>query len=462
MAEIHPTPEALEQFVLGRLSSPEMREISRHLLTGCPQCQDVMACLWDPADEAEEAFALEENETLDEGVGEAYDEVLDRVFARVVAAEAAIGVQRSVGHKLFEELMQLPAARRHLLLSNSQRFRNRMLCERLIEAGHEAGLSEPAQAIEISNLATVVADRLTPEDCGGGEALNGLRARAWAQLGNSYRVNAQLAGAERALCVAQSLLEEAPVALPDRARVYSLLASFRVDQRKFAEALQLLDRAAVIYKKLGQWSLLGRTLLQKAVVCAEANDVESQMRLLRQALDLIDPQADPRVFLIARHNLIDALNMSGRSREAFALLFHTRPLYLKAGDRMSLLRLRWLEGQVALGLQRIEQAEVAFREVREGFRELGQGFDAALASLDLASVYVQQGRTADLRLLAEETLAVFQAHDSEQEMLAALLVLRDAACMDRAELQLVQEVSGFLKRARTNPELRFSPPTTAS
>jgi len=459
MAEIHPTPEALEQFVLGRLSSSEMREISRHLLTGCPQCQDVMACLWDPADEAEEAYALEENEVLDESMRDAYDEVLDRVFAKVVAAEAAIGAQRSVGHKLFEELMQLPAARRHLLLTNSQRFRNRMLCERLIQASHEAGLTEPARAIEISNLATSVADRLTAEDCTGEEALNSLRARAWAQLGNSFRVNVQLADAERAFAVAQSLLDEASIALPDRARVYSLLASFRVDQRKFAEALQLLDRAAVIYKNLGQWSLLGRTFLQKAVVYAEAHDVESQMRLLRQALDLIDPQADSLVFLVARHNLIDALNLSGRSREAFALLFHTRPLYLKAGDRMSLLRLRWLEGQVALGLQRIEQAEVAFREVREGFRELGQSFDAALASLDLASVYVQQGRSADLRLLAEETLAVFQAHHSEQEMLAALLVLRDAASMDRAELQLVREVSGFLKRARTNPELRFSPPS---
>ena len=32
-----------------------------------------------------------------------------------------------------EELMQCPAERRHLLLANSQRFRNRMLCERLIE-----------------------------------------------------------------------------------------------------------------------------------------------------------------------------------------------------------------------------------------------------------------------------------------------------------------------------------------
>ncbi len=459
MAEIHPTPEVLEQFVLGRLATPEMREISRHLLTGCSQCHEMIAGLWEPADDDQEALPWEESATVAEGMGDAYDEVLDRVFARVMAAEATIGAQRAAGERLFEELMQLPEARRHLLLSNSHRFRNRMLCEKLIEASHEAGFNEPPRAIENANLATVVADRLTPEDCGGDEALSSLRARAWAQLGNAFRVNVRLVDAERAFATAQSLLEEGSVALLDRARVHALLASLRLDQHRFAEAHQLYDRAAFVYKKLGQWSLLGRTFLQKALVCYESSDGEGEMRLLRQALDLIDPQADPRVFLAARHQLIYALNGSGRSREAFALLFHTRPLFLRTGERMNLLRLRWLEGQVALGLQRLEQAEVAFRETREGFEELGHGFDAALASLDLASVYVQQGRAADLRQVAEETLAVFQAHHSEQEMLAALLALRDAARMDRAELQLVQEVSGFLKRARTNPALRFSPPS---
>jgi tetratricopeptide (TPR) repeat protein len=180
------------------------------------------------------------------------------------------------------------------------------------------------------------------------------------------------------------------------------------------------------------------------------------MRLLRRALDLIDPQDDPRVFLAARHNLINALNESGRSREAFALLFHTRPLYLKAGDRMNLLKLRWLEGLVALGLQRIEQAEAAFREVRQAFIELDLSYDVALVSLDLAGTYTLQGRSADVRDIAEETLAIFQGHNIHREALAALLVFCSAARSDQAGIELVREVSEFLKRARNNPDLRFS------
>jgi hypothetical protein len=86
-------------------------------------------------------------------------------------------------------------------------------------------------------------------------------------------------------------------------------------------------------------------------------------------------------------------------------------------------------------------------------------FDAALASLDLAAVYVSQGRTEDVRRLAEETLTVFQAHNTHREAIAALLLFQDAARREQAGIELVHEVSGFLKRARANPELRFSPPS---
>lgn len=464
--EIHPTPEALEGFVLGHLSPMEMRDVARHLLTGCPQCQDVTTGLWEPDDEPEDACTLTLGESLDAAEGEAvqaaledgYDPVLDRVFQRVVAAESVVVEQRAQAEKLFEELLQVPAERRRLLLVNSNRFRNRMLCERLIDESYEARFNDLRLSVELADHATTLVDRLGMEGCGGREALDSLRARAWAYLGNACRINVDFAGSERAFIQAESLLEEGAVGLMDRARVLTLAANLYMDQHRFVEASQRLHRAALLYRKLGQWHLLGRTLLQKALVCFHSGDGEGEMRLLRRALDLIDPQDDPRVFLAARHNLIHALNASGRSREAFALLFHTRPLYLKAGDRMNLLKLRWLEGLVALGLQRIEQAEAAFREVRQAFIELDLSYDVALVSLDLAGTYTLQGRSADVRDVAEETLAIFQAHNIHREALAALLVFCSAARTDQAGLELVREVSGFLKRARNNPELRFAQP----
>jgi tetratricopeptide (TPR) repeat protein len=462
MTDCHPTPEALEQFILGQLSTSEMREIAWHLLNGCADCQSVTSTLWEPADSFEdpEIFALaasQEDEACD-----GYDEVLDRVFEKVAATEAVLAEQRAAGRSLLAELMQVPPERQHLLITNSQRFRNRVLCDLLIEESHETGFQDTRRAVELARLAVQLSDLLTAEDCGGGDFRESLRARAWAHLGNAFRINSRLDEAESALAVAEELLNGGRVGIHDRARVLALVASLRRAQQRFGEALLLFDRVVVIYKKLGQWNLLGRTLLQKSLVCGEAGDGELEMSLLRQALDLIDPQTDARLFLAARHNLIHALHESGRSREAFALLFHTRPLYLKMGDRMNLLKLRWLEGVVSSGLQRLEQAEAAFREVREGYANLGLDYDAALASIELASLYALQGRTADVLRVAEETLAIFQSHNTHREALAALLVLCNAARRDQAGIGLVRQVSDFLKRARNNPDLRFSPVSSIS
>jgi tetratricopeptide (TPR) repeat protein len=455
-ADPHPEPGVLERFVLGQLSPLEMRETARHLLAGCPRCQEVTVALWEPADLYEDPRTLSAVDLAAEDA--AYDAVLDRVFARVVATESRLAEQRAAGRRLYEELMQCPAERRHLLVVNCERFRNRMLCERLIEASHEICFEEPHRAVGVARLAVAAVDRLTEEDCSG-EDLAGLRVRARAHLGNACRACFDLPGAESAFEVAEGLLDEGGIAPVERAKVLSLLASWRTAQQRLGEAQQTLDRAALIYKKLGQWNLFGRTLLQKAMVCRQAGDGQEAMRLLRRALDLIDPQAAPRVFLAARHNLINALYESGRVREAFALLYHTRPLYLQMGDRMSLLKLRWLEGVVAFGLQRHEQAEAALREVREAFLELGLTYDAALASLDLAGVYIAQGRTADVSRVAEETLKVFQTYHTHREAIAALLVFCSAARLDQAGLDLVRQVSDLLKRARNHPELRFSDPS---
>jgi tetratricopeptide (TPR) repeat protein len=459
MSAQHPQPDVLEQFVLGRLAATEMREVARHLLSGCTRCQEVTETLWEPAG----AFAGPEDRASGEVAAEAqrdgYDAVLDRVFERVLATEAQLGAQRSAGQRLFEELLCCPAERRHLLLANSQRFRTRMLCERLIEASHEACFEDPRGAVDLGRLAVLAADRLTAEECGGDEAFAGLRARAWAHLGNACRIQVDFASAESAFARVESLLNEGSLAVFERAKVLSMVAAWRKEQLRFGEASQILDRVAAIYKKLGQWNLLGRALLQKALICGEAGDGEGEMKLLRRALDLIDPQAEPRLFLAARHNLINALHESGRVREAFALLYHTRPLYLQAGDRMNLLKLRWLEGVVAFGLKRIDQAEAAFREVRSSFRSLGLDYDAALAALDLAGVYILQGRSAEVSLIAEETLAIFQSYNTHREAIAALLVFSNAARMNQAGLDLVREVSGLLKRIRKHPDLRSAKPS---
>lgn len=444
----HPHREALERFLLSDLPAVEMRDVLRHLLSGCPTCLEITAGCWG-FDKPDHAGTVESDLEL----GAEYDQVLDRVFARIESYEAALARDRARARELFEELSRHPIARQRLLVCNSGRFRNPVLCDLLIEKSHEAVFQDPTHAIGLAEIAVAIAGGFGPAE---GAASRNLEARAWAGLGNARRVASDLHGAEEALQRAEALLADGGSAgLLDRARVLDLMASLRISQRRFPEALRLLGRVQAIYQRLGQRHLLGRTLAQRAIVCGEAGDAETAIDLLRQALELLDPQEEPRMVLAARHNLILYLSEVGAHREAFTQLFHTRPLYLHIGDRIILLRLRAIEGKVAAGLGRLEQAEVAYKEVREAFVELGMDYDAAVVALELAAIYARERRSEDLRRLSEEMLPVFQSRSIHREALVALAMFRQAVEMEQAETGLIQEIGRFLRLVRSNPDLRF-------
>jgi tetratricopeptide (TPR) repeat protein len=484
----HPSLAALQGFLAADLPRDEMRRTMAHLLRGCPACGEATRRLWhlapgrtarrsplagpasSPHSHGQTPRTQGDELPSVPAADREYDVALERAFARAAQQQAEVDGGRQRARDLLDELMQHPPARQRLLVNNSARFRDPMLCESLLAASHDSGFRDPARSQQLAQLAIEVIKpgHLDEVEVAVGEpegALDvdsafvlGLRARAWAQLGNARRIGADLEGAAQAFAVAAVVLgSSAKIAPLDIARVLDLEASLLKDRRDLIQATSLLDRVIGIYRRLGQPSLLGHALNQKALVLAEAGDNQGSMTLLRRALELLDPQEEPRRFLAARHNLICALLADGQPREAFAMLFHTRPLYLKTGDRLNLLRLRWLEGSIALALDRLEQAEAAFREVREAFVELGVAYDAALVSLDLAAVLARQGRTAEMRQLAEEMLTFFTSRQIHREAMAALLVFCEAARLESAGVGVVEQVATFLKQARNAPDLRFSP-----
>ncbi len=85
--------------------------------------------------------------------------------------------------------------------------------------------------------------------------------------------------------------------------------------------------------------------------------------------------------------------------------------------------------------------------MRKELIERDLGFDAALLSLDLANIYARQGRSAEMRRLAEEMLPIFKSRDIHREAIAALLVFQKSAEMERVTLGLIREVSSYLKES---------------
>lgn len=372
------------------------------------------------------------------------------IHARAVAAERAVAPAR------LNELLEHSAEQRLLLIRNHPGFRTWGVLERLIEKVRERTFRDPAAAEELARLALSLAD-LLDADRYGAERIQDLRARLWGYLGNTRRTRSDLRGAEEAFAAAFALLRKGTGDPLERALLLDLRASLLREQRRLDEAMRLLLRAVRIYQEVGETHQVGRVLVKMSTLHEHAGTPEAAIPLLYEALRKIDTEREPRLLLGAQHNLITNLAEAGRFMEAQGLFIQARPLYARFPDGWTRNRRHWVEGKIARGLGQAQEAETRLAAAREGFVAEGAAYDTALVSLDLAALYAEQGRTAELARIAEEMLSLFASRQIHREALAALAFLHRAAAAERASLDVVAGVAAYLKRFRHDPGLPFQP-----
>lgn len=386
-----------------------------------------------------------------------YGQVLREREQAFRARERAMAEERMAAPGLFVELTGHPAEQRRLVLQNSPRFHKWGVFELLVERALETSIHSPSYAQELGLLAIELSDYLDA-DFYGLNLIEDLRARCWAYVGNAYRVQSDWRAAEEAFASAYEHLKNGTEDPMERAIVLDLEASLRRAQRRFDEAFKLLRRAHSLFLQNGHRHRAGRTLVNMSVVYHYAGSPTEGIPVLYQALELIDPEQEPRLLLCARHNLIDYVSEASRFLEAQRLYRDTRALYRSFPDAWTQNRRKWVKGKIARGLGQADQAESLFLAAREGFIQEGIPYDTALVSLELATLYAEQRRTADLKRLAEEMVPIFSSLHIHREALAALAYLKQAAEAERATMDLVTGVATYLRRAQHDPSLRFSAP----
>ncbi|MGH7339148.1 MAG: hypothetical protein ACREKH_01530, partial [Candidatus Rokuibacteriota bacterium] len=242
-----------------------------------------------------------------------------------------------------------------------------------------------------------------------------LEARAHAFRANAQRILDDLWSAEGAFVAAQAALGRGSRDPRERALVLTLLATLRRDQRRFAESLRQCEQAAAIYRWVHEHHFEGRTLSLMAITQAYAGQAELAIPLAERAAALIDPQRDLDLAAGLEHNMVHFLCAAGRPEDARARLPRARRLAEAVGIQKELRGLRWIEGQIAIALGEREDGERLLLGVREEFIAARNLYDTALVSLELAAEYLDQGRTADAKRLAEETLPIFQSLEVHRE-----------------------------------------------
>jgi transcriptional regulator with XRE-family HTH domain len=352
---------------------------------------------------------------------------------------------------LWKGLQDLPARRRRLAVESERKYWTWAVAERLCQASERAAAHRADDAVELARLGLHVAERAP-----GSEAWRSrLLGWVWAFVANARRVKGDLPGAEEGFRRSDRMLAAGAAADPgllDATRPLDLKASLLRYQDRFDEALALLDQAM---KANVSNEARGRLLIKKSNIMKRMGDSPQALAELRQAESLLKGSQDARSIFAVQHSLAHSLWQLGEYAEASARLPEVRRMAVETGNELDLLRTLWVEGGVAAGLGRREQALAALEKVRRYFNSHRIAYDAALVSLEVAVVCLEQGRIAEVRRLTKEMYWIFKAQGIHKEALAALRLFYDAATKEKATSELARRLVEYLTKARRRPDLRF-------
>ena len=209
---------------------------------------------------------------------------------------------------------------------------------------------------------------------------------------NAKRAKGDLLAAGDILRNARGLIRNQGVTDPVvYAEVDWIEGALRKDQRQFKEAEELLVRAVNLYGLTGPKEKSAPPLITLGLLYYDRGDPQKATEVTRAAAGMINPKADPRFYLCARHNLALFLAESGDYRVAAETLHQDAELYREFPDLWTNLRQTWLKGKIAWGLGNLDEAERLLGEARNGFTLQNISYDASKVSVDLMRIYEQQG-----------------------------------------------------------------------
>jgi transcriptional regulator with XRE-family HTH domain len=391
-------------------------------------------------------------------------EVAEAVAPAVLAALGELGFEPALLYlsehaglcpsaDLLGDLLALEPAQRRRLVDGTKAYRSCHLVVLACEESEQAAARDTAEALELADLARFIAERVA----GGDLWSDRLQGYAWAFIGNALRVGGDLDSADRAFVTAWVLWEKGEGAARgtlDPSRILDLEASLRRDQRRWSEAFALLDRWLASSPR-GESD--GRILLKIAFTHEQRGDYESAVATLERAALRVDPGEVTRQLFGLRFNLAVNLCHLDRHAEAEPLAAEARELAEALSNEIDLRRVPWLEARVDAGLGRREAAIAKLRQVRQEFADEEMAYDAALATLDLAVLLLEENENAEVTVLAGEMVATFERLKVYREALAAFQLFRQAVVQETASAELGRQLLRFLERARHDQELRFEP-----
>jgi len=278
------------------------------------------------------------------------------------------------------------------------------------------------------------------------EARSELLALVQANIGNSFRCLDRTPEARSAFEQSFRHLEmAADRPLGHTALILSLRASVDISDRNYPQAIATLGEALSSLRE-EQAELHARIMLKRSSIRIYQRQFECALSDLNRTIDLLRDGEHPRLWCLAMQNRLLVATELGRWDVAETLVPEVGRSLRKLDDKVHLIRLRWSQARIALGRGRAAEAEDLYLQVREGFLHHQLAYNAALVTVELAQLLLEQGRLEQVKQYALETAAEFERQGVEPELIGAIALLEKAVLAQRLTVQLLARIQRQLQR----------------
>jgi hypothetical protein len=189
-----------------------------------------------------------------------------------------------------------------------------------------------------------------------------------------------------------------------------------------------------------------KELMQRAAVFKYDAQPESAALDLERAVQLLDAKCDVVAIGHIYRDLAIVSAIAGNLEKAFAAMVDGERLMRSVEDPLSRCLFEWTHGFLEHCSGRYTSAKSRYLAALEGLHELGQLFNCALVTLDLAILSSELDQIDDAVRFSAEVIPFFDSLKLTSETIAALLVLKDAIGRRAVTATMLHELRATLWR----------------
>lgn len=376
-----------------------------------------------------------------------------RALADTMAAEDAA----ARGH--LTELLAGPREMWMAKLSAHPEWRTAGMVRALIAATDRALDTMPADAVEITLLATDIAADLQPGTVSA-DAISRLRGAAWRERAYALYYTGAVAAADSACSEAEFYFDRLTLSEYEMGRLNVVRALISRSLENYRASIQFANEASSTFRAFGDGGRAASAQLAGIHAHFGSGNYQEALNKLVAVESTLQNSSDTQTHARVLGNLGFCCWKLGRIDEALRYHEAAAALFDDLGIHTESVRTRWNVAEILAGEGRVSEALSRLDAVQTEFQRLGMISAATLAGLDAAEILLANGDYQKVEEICAAAMKQFVSEGLEhtERALTALAFVKEAAASRVATPTVVRHVRQYLERLPDEPNLLFAPP----